>query len=49
MGGRLGVWEGVLWVWFCESCVAGVFGWNFTGVGAWVGTWGARWNFSGGV
>ena len=33
MSGRLGVWKGVLWVWFSERHVAGVFGWNFYWVG----------------
>ena len=31
MGGRLGVWKRVLWVWFSEWRVDGVFRWNFLG------------------
>ena len=36
MGGRLNVWKGVLWVWFSERRVTGVFGWNFSEAGEWV-------------
>ena len=31
IGGRLGVCKGVLCMWFCERCVAGLFGWIFLG------------------
>ena len=36
MGGRLGVWKGVLWVWVSERRVAGIFGFNFAGASEWV-------------
>ena len=36
MVGGLGVWKGVLWVWFSERRVAEVIGWFFAGAVGWV-------------
>ena len=47
MGGRLGVWKGVLWVWFNERHVSGVFGCNFSVAGEQALTRGIRWTFPG--